>query len=110
MENAKDPKAHARVKHRKLVSHVLKTNSETSSETQASEHIGLVCTTDTSWTHDEWRPDEWNDGWSLEQWNDDWSSVGWHEDCEQTTDISVSSFSLEVWTSVLGVVRRDLNG
>ena len=54
----------------------------------------MFCTTDTSWIHDEWSPDEWNDGWSLDDWNDDWSSVGWHEDCEPTCDTSVSSFSL----------------
>ena len=52
-------------------------------------------TTDTSWIHDEWSPDEWNDGWSLDEWKHDWSCVGWHEDCEQTYDTSVSSFSLE---------------
>ena len=54
--------------------------SETSSETQESVHMGHVYTTDTSWIHDEWSPDEWNDGWSLDEWNDDWSCVGWHED------------------------------
>ena len=56
--------------------------------------MGHVCTTDTSWIHDEWSHDEWNDGWSLDEWNDDWSSVGWHDDCEQTYHTSVSSFSL----------------
>ena len=60
--------------------------SETCSETQESVHMGQVKTTDTSWIHEEWSPDEWND---------DWSRVGWHEDCEQTHDTSVSSFSLE---------------
>ena len=69
--------------------------SETCSETQESVQMGQVYTTDTSWIHDEWSPDEWNDGWSLDDWNDDWSCVGWHEDCEQTHDTSVSSFSLE---------------
>ena len=69
--------------------------SETSSETQESVHMGQVCTTETSWIHDEWSPHEWNDGWSLDEWNDDWSGVGWHEDCEQTYNTSVSSFSLE---------------
>ena len=57
--------------------------------------MGHVCTTDTSWIRDEGRPDEWNDGWSLDEWNHDWSSVGWYEDCEQTSDTSASSFSLE---------------
>ena len=56
-------------------------NSEASSETQESGHVG---TTDTSW----------NDEWSFDEWNDDWIGVGWREDCEQTYDTSVSSFSL----------------
>ena len=47
---------------------------------------------------DGWNGDEWNDGWSFDEWNDewndDWRSVGWHEGCEQTYDISASSFSL----------------
>ena len=68
--------------------------SETLSETQESAQMGHVCTTDTSWIHDEWSPDERHDGWSLDEWNDDWSLVGWQEDCEQTCDTSVSSFSL----------------
>ena len=66
--------------------------SETSSETQESVQMGQVCTTETSWIHDEWSPDEWNDGWRLDEWNDDWSGVVWHEDCEQTYNTSVSSF------------------
>ena len=57
--------------------------------------VGQVCTTETSWIHDEWDDDEWNDGWSLDEWNDDWSGVGWHEDCEQTYNTSVRSFSHE---------------
>ena len=32
--------------------------------------MGQVCTIETSWIHDEWSPDEWNDGWSLDEWND----------------------------------------
>ena len=56
--------------------------------------MGQVCTTGTSWIHEEWSADEWNDGWCLDEWNDDWSCVGWHENCEQTHDTSVSSFSL----------------
>ena len=64
--------------------------SETNSETQESVQMAK-----TSWIHDPWNPDEWNDGWSLNEWNDDWSGVGWHEDGEQTYNISVSSFSLE---------------
>ena len=52
-----------------------------------------VCATDTSLIHDEWSPDEWNDGWSLDESNDR-SSVAWHEECEQTYDTSASSFSL----------------
>ena len=62
--------------------------SETSSETQESEHVS---TNDNSWFHDGWRHDEWNDGWSYDV---DWSSVGWHEGCKQTRDTSTSSFSL----------------
>ena len=54
-----------------------------------------VFTTDTSWIHEKWSPDEWDDGWSLDEWNDDWNCVGWHEDCEQEHDTSASSFSLE---------------
>ena len=57
--------------------------------------MGQVCTTETSWIHDGWSPDEWNDGWSLDERNDDWSGVRWHEDCEQTYNTSVGSFSLE---------------
>ena len=57
--------------------------------------MGQVYTTDTSWTHDEWSPHEWNDSWSLDERNDDLSCVGWREDCEQTHDTSVRSFSLE---------------
>ena len=57
--------------------------------------MGQVCTTETSWIHEEWSDEEWNDNWSLDEWNDDWSGVGWHEDCEQTYSTSVSSFSLE---------------
>ena len=53
--------------------------------------MGQVCTTGTSWIHDEWNPVKWIDGWSLDEWNDDWS-VGWHEDCEQTSNTSVISF------------------
>ena len=64
--------------------------SETCSETQESAQMGHVCTTGTSWIHD-----EWNDGLSLDEWNDDLSSVGRHEDCEQTYDTAVCSFSLE---------------
>ena len=36
--------------------------SETSSETQNPAQLGRACTTDTSWIHREWSPDEWNDG------------------------------------------------
>ena len=57
--------------------------------------MGHVCTTNTSWVHDEWSPDQWHDGWILDEWNDDWSSVGWHEGWEQTYDTSASSFSLD---------------
>ena len=70
--------------------------SETSSETQESVQMGQVCTTDTSWTHDKWSPDEWNDGWSLDEWNDVWRCGRCNVDCEQTYDTSVSSFSLEI--------------
>ena len=44
--------------------------------------MGQVCITETSWIHEEWSADEWND---------DWSCVGWHEDCERTASL----FSLE---------------
>ena len=102
MEDPKDspqkpkvPKGHARVKHRKLVSQVLKNlKSETRSETQESAQLGDVCATGTSWIGYEWSPYEWNDGWSLDEWNDDWSSVGWHEGWEQTNNTSARSFSL----------------
>ena len=94
-KEARVPKAHARVKHRKTsISGLENLKSETNSETQESARLGHVCTTDTSWIHDEWSPDGWNDGWSLYEWNDDWSSVGRHEGCEQTYDTSISSFSL----------------
>ena len=84
-------------------SHKAKTSkkSETRSGTQESGHVcttvqmGQVCTTDTSWIHEEWRPDEWNDGWSLDEWNGEWNCVAWREDCEQTHVSSVSSFSPE---------------
>ena len=36
--------------------------SDTSSETQESVQMGQVETTDRSWIHDDWKPDEWNDG------------------------------------------------
>ena len=48
--------------------------------------MGQVCITETSWIHEEWSADEWND---------DWSCVGWHEDCERMCCTFVSSFSLE---------------
>ena len=48
--------------------------------------MGQVCITETSWIHEEWSPDEWND---------DGSCVGWHEDCEQVCCRTVSSCSLE---------------
>ena len=68
---------------------------ETILENQESVYMGQVCITETSWIHEEWNPDEWNDDGSLDEWNDDWSGVGWHEDCEQTYNTSVSSLSLE---------------
>ena len=70
-------------------------NSQTSSETQESVQMVQVDATNTSWIHEEWSPEEWDEGWSFDGWNDDWNCVGWHEDCEQTHDTSVSSFSLE---------------
>ena len=60
--------------------------SETSTENQESVQMGQVCTTETSWIHEEWSPDEWNE---------DGSCVGWHEDCERRCCTTVSSFSLE---------------
>ena len=69
--------------------------SEACSENQESVLMGQVYPAGTSWIHEEWSPDEWNDGWSVDEWNDDWSCVGWHEDWEQTHDTSLSSFSLE---------------
>ena len=54
--------------------------------------MGQVHTTDTSWIHDEWSPDEWNERWRLDDWM---SCVGWHEECEQTYDTLVSSLSFE---------------
>ena len=88
-KDPKVPKAHAKVKTSKMgISGLENLKSETCSETQESLH--------TSWIHEEWSPDDWNDGWSLDEWNDDRSCVGWHQDCEQTHDTSVSSFSLWV--------------
>ena len=85
-----------------VVSGLENLKSETSSETQDSMQLRQVCTTDTSWVHDEWRRDEWNDGWSYDVWNDDWSCSGWHGDCQQTCNTSVSSFSLEISEWVTG--------
>ena len=100
----KVPKAHTRVKHRKLVSQVWKkTKSGTSSETQESAQ---TCPTDNSWIQDAWSPDEWNDGWSYDEWNDDWSSVGWHEGWNKRMAIPQAHFHLEV----LILVRDGLNG
>ena len=42
--------------------------SVTSSGTLESAQMGHVCTTDTSWSLD-----EWNDGWSLDEWSDEGS-------------------------------------
>ena len=38
--------------------------SDTSSGTQESVWMGQVCITGTSWIHEKWSPDQWNDGWS----------------------------------------------
>ena len=84
-ENPQVPKARTRAKHRKLVSQVLKSETQESAQT---------CPTDNSWIHDGRGPDDWNDGWNGDDWNDDWRSVGWHESWEQTYDTSASSFSL----------------
>ena len=84
------PKVRTRTKHRKLVSQVLRTRNQASSETQES---ALTCTSVTSWNGG-WSGGERNDGWSFDGWNDDWSSVGWHEGWEQTYDTSASVFSL----------------
>ena len=69
-ENPKDspkepqvPKALEKT-HRKLVPQVLNTENRNKLGTQESAQMGHVCTTDTSWIHDEWSLDEWNDGWS----------------------------------------------
>ena len=56
--------------------------------------MGQVRTTETSWIHGEWNPDEWKDGWSLDEWNGDWSRVEWHEDYERMCCTTASSFSL----------------
>ena len=66
--------------------------SEPSSETRESAQTWP--TDNSSWIHDGWNGDEWNDGRSFDEWNDDWSSVGWHEGWEQTYDTTASSFSL----------------
>ena len=79
MESPKEPKVKSKVPKAHSLSFENST-SETSSETQESAE---TCTTDKSWFHDGWSPDDWND---------DWSSVGWHEGCEQTHDNSASSF------------------
>ena len=90
-ENPKEPKVRTkvpkayitqRVKHRKLVSRVLKTRNRR--KARKLMEFAQACTTCLSW----------NDGWSFDEWNDDWSSVGWHEDWEQTYDTSASSLSL----------------
>ena len=56
--------------------------------------IGRADDDDTSWIHEEWRPDQRNDGWSFDEWNDR-NCVGRREDCEQTHVTSVISFSVE---------------
>ena len=95
-KDPKAPKAHAKVKTSETgISGLENLNSEACSENEESVQMGQVHTADTSWIHEEWSPDEWNDGWSLQEWNDDWSSVGWHEGWEQTNDTFESSFSLE---------------
>ena len=48
--------------------------------------MGQVCITETSWIHEEW---------SLDEWNDDLSCDGWHEDCDQMFCTSVSSLSFD---------------
>ena len=106
MENPKDsrkdpkvPKDLAKEKTAKTGISILENlKLETGSENQETARMGHVCTTDTSWIHDEWNPDEWNDGWSLDERSDDWSSLGGHEDCEQT------------YATGSRVVRRDLHG
>ena len=82
---SKAPKAHTRVKHRKLVYQSGKLEIRDKLGTHESAQ---TCTTDNSWIHD---------GWSLDEWNDDWSSIGWHEGWERTNDNSTSSFSIGGW-------------
>ena len=71
---SKVPKAHTRVKHRKLVYQ--------SGKLETRDKLGLhesaqTCPTDNSWIHD---------GWNLVEWNDDWTSIGWHEGWERTNE------------------------
>ena len=61
--------------------------------------MGHFRTTEKSWIHEEWSPDEWNNDWSLDKWNDEWIGVGWHENyerlCNTSVDRTISSFSFE---------------
>ena len=34
--------------------------------------MGQVCITETSWIHEEWSLDEWNDDLSCDGWHEDW--------------------------------------
>ena len=80
---SKVPKAHTRVKHRKLVYQVWNTGNQRQAPKLRNLHSRV--TTDNSWFHD---------GWSYDEWKDDWSLVGWHEGWEQTHDIPQAHFHL----------------
>ena len=82
--------------------------SEASSDTQESAQ---TCPIDTSWVHDGWCPDEWNDGWSFLMNGMktgvllDGTKVG-----NKRMTLLQARFHSEVWISVPRVVRNDLNG
>ena len=73
-KGTKGAKGSHKVKHRKLVSQVLKTRNHRQARKLRNlhEHVPLY----NSWIHDGWSLDERNDGWSFDECNDDWSSVG----------------------------------
>ena len=75
LESPKDPSFSGNGKTLKTgVSDLENFKSETNLENLESVQMGQVCITETSWIHEEWSPDEWND---------DGSCVGWHENSER---------------------------
>ena len=64
-ENPKDPKVHAKVKHRKQVYQVWKTRNQR--QARKLRNLHRQCTTNTSWD-DGWNGGEWNDGLEFSTW------------------------------------------